>query len=102
MQSDILIWNKDVGFVKINEGTGDNLLYEDKQEGYIDYINYDFLSYDGDDFSEEDGGMMLLKDLYQDKFHSIPDLIQFMIEQKLIPDKEYIVLYQNGSDGIKE
>ena len=44
MQSDILIWNKDVGFVKINEGTGDNLLYEDKQEGYIDYINYDFLS----------------------------------------------------------
>lgn len=46
--------------------------------------------------------MMLLKDLYQDKFHSIPDLIQFMIEQKLIPDKEYIVLYPNGSDGITE
>lgn len=93
MQSEILIWSNETEFIKINEGTGGSLLYEDKQEGYVDYIEFEFLSYDGDSFVEEVGGMMLLKDLYQDKFHNIPELLHFLIEQQLIPDNEYLVLY---------
>ena len=51
----------------IKEGTGDNLLQEDIDEGYVDYIYYDY--YDSlTDIAEgnaHDGGMILLKKLYQ-------------------------------------
>ena len=41
MQGEILIWSNETEFIKINEGTGDNLLREDQEEGYVDYINQD-------------------------------------------------------------
>ena len=66
-----LIWakgKKSGYYYKIEEGTGDNLLKEDLEEGYIDYINYEF--YDSlEDINENnphDGGMFLLKKYYQD------------------------------------
>lgn len=102
MHGEILIWSNETEFIKINEGTGDNLLREDQEEGYVDYINCDFISYDGTEFVEEDGRMMLLKDLYQDKFHNIPELLHYLIDEQLIPDNEYLVLYpKNQVKGSK-
>lgn len=64
------------------EGTGDNLLYEDMEQGFVDYINYE--TYDGkitysmidayvqgEDLDtmpdlESDGGMVLLYHPYSD------------------------------------
>ena len=66
---------------------------EDQEEGYVDYINCDFISYDGTEFVEEDGGTILLKELYQEKFHNIPELLHYLIDEQLIPDNEYLVLY---------
>ena len=40
MQSEILIWSNETEFIRINEGTGDNLLREDQEEGYVDYIDF--------------------------------------------------------------
>ena len=47
------------------EGTGDNLLREDYEQGYVDYINITVLDRDGE---EIDGGMLLLKDYFDDLY----------------------------------
>lgn len=53
--SNILIWEPDFGFFKINEGNGSNLLEEDEAAGYVDYIMYEAMEYNGYDFTEIDG-----------------------------------------------
>lgn len=91
----ILIWNKDVGFIRINEGNGSNLLDEDEAEGYVDYIMLDFLDYDGYEFEETDGAQVMLTELYQEKFNSITDVIRHLIDCSWIPDEDYTILYPN-------
>lgn len=78
--------------LRISEGTGDNLLREDRQAGYIDYIYYS--SYDmNDEFSEDDGGEILLEEYFKDKYSCtaacVDDVMEF-IEYA----GEYIILSQ--------
>ncbi len=54
---------------EIEEGTGDNLLNEDIEEGYVDYIyysSYSSLEAYKDGEAEIDGGMILLRKYYID------------------------------------
>lgn len=81
-----------MGFVRISEGTGDNLLPEDRKNGYIDYINYEFLEYDSGELIESGGGMILLKEYYQDMFDSVNNLVKFLIHEEEIPDVNYLCL----------
>ena len=54
---------------RISEGDGGNLLKEDIENGYVDYIYYEI--YNADDLDNEiDGGMILLKEYFQDKYKS--------------------------------
>lgn len=53
--------------VRIAEGTGDNLLPEDIEEGYVDYIYYEQYEL-SQDFPEIDGGQVLLEEMFRDKF----------------------------------
>ena len=51
-------------FMFLSEGTGDNLLPEDRKQGYIDYIEIYTYRYTGDmnyPLEESDGGELLLK-----------------------------------------
>ena len=50
-------------YVLLSEGTGDNLLKEDIEAGYVDYAMYDFGHFENDEFIREDGGMLLRKKL---------------------------------------
>jgi len=52
----------------ICEGTGDALTQEDLDEGYVDYIYYDYYECldDVNEDSAYDGGMILLKKPYKD------------------------------------
>lgn len=64
--------------IKISEGTGDNLLNEDIEAGYVDYINYDIydpkvLAEDIDSVDSEDGGMILFTEYVQDKYKDITE-----------------------------
>lgn len=81
--SDMTIWNRDTGLITISEGDGSNLWEEDEKNGYIDYIMVD-----GDD----DGGQLLLTEMYQEKFHSDDEVINYCIETGFIPNKDYIVV----------
>lgn len=67
--------------VRISEGTGDNLLNEDIDAGYVDYIYYD--QHDVEiDLPEVDGGQITLTQLFQEKYKStkdsIPDVLDFI------------------------
>lgn len=93
MTSNILIWNKEVGFIRINEGSGDNLLPWDEEEGYIDYIMLDFIEYNGYEFVETDGAQVMLKTMYQEKFEDVEEVVQYLIDCGWIPGVEYTYLY---------
>lgn len=73
----IVIWAKDksTGYIyRIAEGTGDNLLQEDIDEGYVDYIYYDYYASFEDikDDCAYDGGiiytMKLCREMSQEEF----------------------------------
>ena len=93
MVSNILIWNEKAGFIRINEGTGDNLLQEDEAQGYVDYIILSFMEYDGDNLVESDGAQVMLYEMYQSKFKSEKDVVKYLIETNWIPNDDYIYLY---------
>lgn len=78
--------------VKVAEGTGDNLTEDDIESGYIDYIYYDTYTMDGD-IQEYDGGMIMLTELFQDKYDSTEDAIPAVLDMAFGDEAlEYIVL----------
>ena len=76
-----LIYTKDLdSYIEVCEGDGTNLLEEDEEEGFVDYIYYTcYKRNTGDTFEEEDGGQIMLKHLYQD-YKDISDIIRDVLE----------------------
>lgn len=78
--------------VKIAEGSGDNLDEGDYAAGYVDYIYYEQYAVK-DGFPDVDGGIVLLTELFQDKFEStkesIPNVLDMAYENN---ELDYIVL----------
>lgn len=78
--------------IRISEGTGDNLLTEDIEAGYVDYIYYEQHNLDVD-FPEVDGGMVMLTELFQEKFKSTKEAIPQVLDMAYGSDSlPYIVL----------
>ncbi len=65
--------------VRIAEGTGDNLLEEDTDAGYVDYIYYDQYMLDAD-MPDAGGGMVLLKEMLREKYGCLADCIPDVLE----------------------
>ena len=65
--------------VRIAEGTGDNLLPEDTENGYVDYIYYEQYGL-GIDMPEVDGGQILLEEMLRDKYRCMADCIQDVLD----------------------
>ena len=78
--------------VQLSEGSGDNLTDEDMEAGYVDYIYYEQYELEPG-VPEIDGGMVMLTELFQDKFESTKDAIPYVLDmaygQESLP---YIVL----------
>lgn len=78
--------------IKISEGSGDNLLDEDIDAGYVDYIYYEQYIMDPH-MRETDGGMVMLTELFREQFtcteDAIPNVLDMAYGQETI---EYIVL----------
>ena len=86
--TDIYVQADDGRIFRIWEGTGDNLFAEDIELGYVDYINYEIYQniqaiYDQD---YDDGGMILLKQLYADM--SVADIIREVAEFESVSFKK--------------
>ena len=65
--------------IRISEGTGDNLLWEDQEKGYVDYIYYDQheLSID---MPVVDGGQVLLEGMFRSLFRCTADCIPRVLD----------------------
>ena len=61
--------------VRIAEGTGDNLLEEDANAGYVDYIYYEQYEL-SQDMPEVDGGQVMLEKMVRDQYRCMADSIQ--------------------------
>lgn len=78
--------------IRISEGTGDNLLDEDIDAGYVDYIYYEQYEL-GPDIREVDGGQVMLTQLFQEQFTCTKDAIPHVLDMAYgAEDLEYIVL----------
>lgn len=54
--------------IEYDQGTGDNLLPEDRAEGFVDYINFTIYDLTNlEHVKEVDGGMVLLTEPYNEK-----------------------------------
>ena len=63
----MLIITKDTEkLITIVEGTGDNLLKEDIDDGFVDYVMTSIYNVDGEDIVLEDSGQMLSRTLIAD------------------------------------
>lgn len=63
----MVIYLKDLElFITACEGTGDNLLEEDIEQGYVDYIMTNAYKADGYEFEELGGGQCLTDKLVKD------------------------------------
>ena len=65
--------------IRIDEGSGDNLTDDDIAQGYVDYIYYEVYNVE-QDFPEIDGGMIMLTELFQEKFKSTKDAIPAILD----------------------
>ena len=78
--------------IRIAEGSGDNLTDEDLDQGYVDYIYYETHSLE-QDIPEVDGGIIMLKQLFRQKYNStkesIPEVLCMAYEDENI---DYILL----------
>ena len=76
-------------FLKVQPGTGDNLLREDRALGYCDYFLYSVFSPDSlglDDALDmncEDCGMILLREMCHDTDDSVADCVRMAFGQEL-------------------
>lgn len=65
--------------VRIAEGTGGNLLREDEEDGYVDYIYYEQHGL-SDGMSVVDGGQVLLKGMFRELFRCTADCIPRVLD----------------------
>lgn len=65
--------------IRIDEGSGDNLTNDDIDQGYIDYIYYEVYNVQ-QDLPEVDGGIVMLTELFQNKFKSVKDAIPSVLD----------------------
>lgn len=79
--------------IKISEGSGDNLTDDDMEQGYVDYIYYECYSRESE-FPEVDGGMIMLTELFQEKFKSTAGAIPAVLDMAYgDANVEFMLLY---------
>ena len=78
--------------IRIDEGSGDNLTDDDIAQGYVDYIYYEVYNVQ-QDLPEVDGGMVMLTELFKNKFKSVKDAIPVVLDMAYGDESiEYILL----------
>ena len=78
--------------IRIDEGSGDNLTDDDIAQGYVDYIYYEVYNVQ-QDLPEVDGGIVMLTEMFQEKFKSVKDAIPAVLDMAYGDESiKYVVL----------
>ena len=81
--------------IRIAEGSGDNLLDEDIDSGYVDYIYYEQYALEAY-INEVDGGQVMLTQMFQKKFKSTKECVPYVLDMAYGDDSlPYIVLEED-------
>lgn len=97
---DLFIFVPETGeIIMIAEGTGDNLLKEDIEEGYNDYIYYVQYEMKFGGINECDSGQLLMKEMFRLKYGCTEDCVPEVLNMAYgNPDMEYMVLKRKDGD----
>ncbi len=72
----------------LQEGSGDNLLPEDEEEGNVDYLDYTCFMMDCGEVSDGDGGQLMLPYMVQEHYgclaDAIPDILEFAYDDMFL------------------
>lgn len=85
-------------FMTVYEGTGDNLLPEDEEEGYVDYWMVDVFSKNGN----EDGAQIMCTTVIRETNPTVGEIIDMIEESEMVmsigslPLRDYIVRPEYG------
>lgn len=82
----LYLWNGWYSLFVISEGTGDNLLKEDVDEGYVDYWMTDWFRADDEGEIEADGGQWMERELVRNKYHTVGEVLERLMECDLWND----------------
>ena len=78
--------------IRITEGSGDNLTGDDVKRGYVDYIYYEVHQLK-QELPEADGGMIMLTELFQEKYKSTKECIPAVLDMTYSDESiNYIIL----------
>lgn len=72
----------------LQEGSGDNLLPEDKKLGYVDYVDVTAFELQHGEVDECDGGQLMLTELVQEKYQCLADTIPAVMD--FLYDEPYL------------
>lgn len=64
----------------LQPGSGDNLTREDREDGYVDYLDFTSFTLDHAEVNECDGGMLLLEEYVSDKYTCLADTIPDILD----------------------
>ena len=67
--------------IRISEGTGDNLLDEDIDEGFVDYIYYETFNVE-DTIEEDNGGQVMLTELFREQYKCTEDCVPDVLDME--------------------
>ena len=80
-------------FVMAKFGIGDNLLPEDVESGYNDYIYIEGLEFEDPDMMNEiGGGQVLFNNEEEDYYNNLSHFIEVSLEEMDMTGQEYIIL----------
>ena len=80
-------------FVMAKFGIGDNLLPEDVESGYNDYIYIEELEFEDPDMMNEiGGGQVLFNNEEEDYYNNLSHFIEVSLEEMDMTGQEYIIL----------
>lgn len=82
-------YSKETGKIEIAEGSGDNLMKEDIESGYVDYIMMNSTEQTNQKFEAD--AQVLLKFYFQDYFTNENEVIKYLIETQWLPDVEFSI-----------
>lgn len=95
---DLYLWNGKDTLFRISEGTGDNLFAEDVEAGYADYWMTEWYTITDDCELKADGGQWMETKLIRDKYHTVGDVINRLMECDLWEDDWRLLDMETGEE----
>ena len=105
MQDTVIYLPESKMIAEIYEGTGDNLLKEDIEEGYVDYAIIEAYKFENGEYVDTEGGQLMSEQYLDEKYGTpdalIKDCLELVFDNSGIAYKKFAPEYTNIYDVLK-